>query len=230
MNRRISAWFSLAALLALTAGCEESITGAFPEAQLRLVHISPGAPNVDFVIDDEVVLANVAFKDAASYLTVPSGKRHLEVRVTGTTTTVIDISPRISPGAASTLLAAGPVAELEPLLLQDDPRAPSAGKFKLRIVHGAPSAPEVDVYITAPGANLAASTPALEDVRFPAVGAYLEGSAGSFQVRMTVANTTNTIVDTGMLDFAAGQIGTCIAVDAPGGGDPFSALVLNDPN
>ena len=60
-------------------------------------------------------------------------------------------------------------------MLEDDRTAPPAGNVKVRAVHGAPSAPAVDVYVTAPGADLQTATPALTNVPFGAASDYLAG-------------------------------------------------------
>jgi hypothetical protein len=47
---------------------------------------------------------------------------------------------------------------------------------------------------------------------------------------VTPAGTLDVVIDSGTLTLEAGDIRTGIAVDAPGGGDPFDALVLEDAN
>ena len=128
------------------------------------------------------------------------------------------------------MVAANKVASIEPLVLADDNTAPASGKVKVRIVHGAPSAPAVDVYVTAPGASLTSATPTLSKVPFKGVSAYLPVDAGSYQVRVTVAGTKTVAIDSGKVDLAAGQIRTIVAVDNAGGGSPFGAVILADLN
>ena len=54
--------------------------------------------------------------------------------------------------------------------------------------------------------------------------------AGNYQVRITPTGTKTVAIDTGALTLAAGQIRTGIAVEAPGGGAPLTALLLADKN
>ena len=100
----------------------------------------------------------------------------------------------------------------------------------MRAVHGAPSAPAVDIYVTAPGADLEAATPALTGVPFGAASDYLTAPAGDYQVRVTPAGSKTVVIDSGTLTLAAGQVRTAIAVDSPGGGAPFELLLLPDVN
>ncbi len=58
-------------------------SGAFaqdaPLSGLRLAHLSPDAPLVDLVVDDELVLRDVAFSDVTGYLLLPAGRHELRV-------------------------------------------------------------------------------------------------------------------------------------------------------
>jgi hypothetical protein len=38
------------------------------------------------------------------------------------------------------------------------------------------------------------------------------------------------VIDTGSFTLASGQVRTAIAIDAPGGGTPFAAVLLEDLN
>lgn len=218
-----------AALAALTlipfvlAGCGDDDD---PRAELRVVHASPNAPAVDVRVDGDGVLSGVPYLGASDHLGVDAGDRDIEVLVAGTETVVISATLPLEEDTSTTVLATGLVADIAPLVLEDDRSAPAAGQAKLRVVHGAPSAPTVDVYVTAPGAAL--TQPTLEDVPFRGASGYLSVPAGNYQVRVTVANTTTVAIDTGAVAVPAGAVLTAVAVDAPGGGTPFDVLVLDD--
>ena len=160
----------------------------------------------------------------------PSGDRNLKVNAAGTTTTVIDADVTLTDGADYTVIASGLVDAIEPIVLEDDNSAPAAGNVKVRAIHGAPSAPAVDIYVTAPDADLATEIPALGDVEFGDVADYVEAPAGDYQVRVTLAGTKTVVIDSGALTLSSGQVRTAIAVDAPGGGAPFDLLLLQDLN
>ena len=146
------------AAVAFATGCsddDDNGTGPTTEAAMRVVHASPDAPNVDVLVDDAQVLSAVPYLGSSSYLPVPAGSRNVKVNAAGTSTTVIDADVDLTTGISYTVIAGGLVSEIEPLVLEDDLTAPTAGNVKVRAVHGAPSAPAVDVYVTAPGADLA---------------------------------------------------------------------------
>ena len=187
-------------------------------------------PSVDVLLDDTEVLSDVPYLAASGYLETSAGDHNLKVNAAGTTTTVIDADATLADGTDYTVIASGLVAEIEPIVLEDDNSAPAAGNVRVRAIHGAPSAPAVDVYVTAPEADLDAATPVLTNVAFGAVAPYLEVPAGDYQVRVTPAGTKIVVIDSGALTLASGQVRTAIAVDAPGGGAPFDLLVLADLN
>lgn len=217
---------------ALTAACSDDGDNTGPEggARVRVVHASPDAPAVDVLLDDAEVLGGVPYLAASDYLDAPAGNRNLKVNAAGTATTVINADLNLMDGTDYTVIAAGPVQSIEPLVLQDDNSAPAAGNARVRAIHGAPSAPAVDIYVTAPGADLAGTTPLLTNVSFRDVADYLEVPAGDYQVRVTPAGSKTVVIDSGTLTLASGEVRTAIAVDAAGGGGPFDLLVLADLN
>jgi hypothetical protein len=220
----------LFAASALTAACSDDNTSPTAEARVRVVHASPDAPEVDVLVDDAEVLGDVPYLTASDYLGVPAGGRNVKVNAAGSTTTVIDADVSLVDGTDYTVIASGLLAAIEPIVLEDDNSAPAAGNVKVRAIHGAPSAPAVDIYVTAPGADLAAETPALSNVEFGVVADYIEAPAGDYQVRVTPTGTKTVVIDSGVLTLASGQVRTAIAVDATGGGAPFDLLLLEDLN
>jgi hypothetical protein len=199
-------------------------------SRLRVVHASPDAPNVDVAIDGKTVLTNVPYETASNYLTLNSGTRRVEVRATGTTTDVIDASPSFARNTDYTILAVDFVASIAPLVLTDDNSAPTAGNIKLRLVHASPSAGPVDIYVESPGTDINTVTPTLSNVPFKTASDYLSVPAGSYEVFVTPTGTKTVAIDSGSLTLTAGQIRTAVALDAPGGGAPLTAIILADRN
>jgi hypothetical protein len=221
----------LLAATALTAACDDDDnTGPEGEARVRVVHASPDAPSVDVLLDDAKVLSDVPYLAASDYLAASADDHNLKVNAAGTATTVIDADVTLADGTDYTVIASGLVAEITPIVLVDDNSTPAAGNARVRAIHGAPGAPAVDIYVTAPGADLEAAVPVLTGVAFGDVADYLEVPAGDYQVRVTPAGTKVVAIDSGALTLESGQVRTAIAVDAPGGGAPFDILLLADLN
>ena len=220
----------LVGALALAACDDDDPVAPAGEANVRVVHASPDAPSVDVLVDDTPVLTNVPFRAASDYLAVPSGSRNMKVRVSGTTTVVIDAVATVTDGMAYTVLATGPAASIAPLVLEDNLADPAAGNMKLRLVHASPTAGNVDIYVTAPSADIAALQPTLTNVPFRGSSPYLEAPAGTYRVRITPVGTKTVAIDVNNVTLTARQIRTAVAVDAVGGGTPFGAILLADKN
>jgi hypothetical protein len=223
----------LVAASALTAACgddDETPGPVVADARVRVVHASPDAPSVDVLVDDAVALSNVPYLGVSDYLEVPSGSRNLKVNAAGTATTVIDADADLAEDGEYTVIASGLASAIEPIVLVDDNSAPAPGNVRVRAIHGAPSAPAVDIYVTAPGTDLETETPVLVNVEFGQVADYLEAPAGTYQVRVTPTGSKTVVIDSGPLTLASGQVRTAIAVDAAGGGGPFELLLLEDLN
>ena len=189
----------LLAATALTAACsDDDNTGPEGESRVRVVHASPDAPSVDVLLDDAKVLSDVPYLASSDYLATSAGDHNLKVNAAGTATTAIDADVTLADGTDYTVIASDLVAEITPIVLADDNTAPAAGNARVRAIHGAPSAPAVDIYVTAPGADLEAATPVLTGVAFGDVADYLEVPAGEYQVRVTPAGTKTVAIDSGL--------------------------------
>lgn len=197
-------------------------------AFVRVVHASPDAPNVDVLVDGAVVLSNVPFRGVRGYLEVNGGGRRVQVNPVNTTTSAITEVLTLDKTRAYTVLAVDRVSQLAPLVLVDDRSAPAAGQIKVRLVHAAPSAGLVDIYVTAPDASLASATPRLAGVAFKADSGYLDLPAGTYRVRITPAGTKTVVIDSGAQPLPAGTVLTAVAVDPLRNTSAYDALLLND--
>jgi hypothetical protein len=180
---------SIISLVALTNDAENpSLEIPDRQARIRIIHASPDAPNVDVLVDDTIVLSDVAFKQFnQDYLAVEAGSRNIKVNAAGTQTSVIDITPVLSPGTDYTALAVGFLAEIEPLLLTDDNTQPPAGKAKVRLIHASPDAPNVDVLVD--------DGVVLTNVPFKGFSEFLEVDAGERNFKVNATGTKTSVID-----------------------------------
>jgi hypothetical protein len=229
--------FSILVLTTLFIGCSdddnndlEALGLLLNQASVRVLHASPDAPNVDVLVDDQVVLSDVSYKQASEFLSVFAGTRNIKVNATGTSTTVIDANLNLAFQSFTTVIATNFLAQIEPLVLPDENTPPSGDVLKIRVVHSAPSAPPVDVYITAPDADINTAVPNLSSVSFLGFSDFLEIPEDEYQIRVTAAGSKDTVFDSGTVALDAGSILTVVAIDATSGESPISLVVLtNDP-
>jgi hypothetical protein len=197
------------------------------EARMRFVHAAADAPEVDFYVGQRREASNVAFGNASRYLDVDAGTWAVQISRAGERQALATIQPSLEPGRNYTVVATGPLASVALASLADD-AAPVAGRVRMRLVHAAPSAAALDVYVTAKDADLAGATPSVPSLQRNSASGYLEYAPGLWQVRFTTAGTKTVVLDVGALALEGGQVRTVVALDRPGGGRPLESGVLND--
>lgn len=175
-------------LVALTGDPENPSTEiADDRARVRAAHLSPDAPNVDVLVDGEVVLADVPFPTVSEYLELGSGSYEVDINQAGTMTSVLSESLELVGGDVFTFAAVNFLASLEALVIEDDLTAPEPGNAHLRVVHASPDAPNVDVLVD--------DEIVLEDVPFKAASDYLPLAAGEYNIKVNATGTATTVID-----------------------------------
>jgi Domain of unknown function (DUF4397) len=212
---------------ALIAGGGGSDDNDNKEGSLRVGHFSPDAPAVDVLVDGGRVAQGVMFGENSGYLAVESGRRTVSVNAANSANSVISAPIDIQSNKSVTLLAINLLAKITPFVLKDERTSASNNRVKVRVVHSALSAPNVDVYATAPNAFLEGATPVLTNVAFGTASRYLVVPPRAHRFRFTPTGSTTVLIDSGTLNFSGGEVSTVIARDAPGR-VPLALLVLDD--
>ncbi|MEM8885820.1 MAG: DUF4397 domain-containing protein, partial [Planctomycetota bacterium] len=157
MLRKLFSVALLGAALVACGGSSGSNNDSTPTFQLRAVHASADAGNVDIYISGaaETVLRNVAYGDASTFLDVPQGTYNVAIRAAGADPTSIPVfeQNRIDLSANTqtlTVVAAGLVGGgvddgFRLLTIFEDFDAPGAGQAIVRVIHAGADAPAVKV-------------------------------------------------------------------------------------
>jgi len=198
------------------------------EARVRVFHASPDAPNVDVLVDGGRVIEDVPYAAASEFLPLTVGQRQFTVTATGTDTAVIDTELKLNQDTDYLVVAAGKVADIAPIVATVDRSDTESGTARIRVLHSAASAPEVDIYVTTPGAEISGAEPVLTNVPFRAISDYLSLPSGSYDVSVTLAGTKTVAIQALNLEISDGLIATVAALDNAGGGAPFSLKVLDE--
>lgn len=195
------------------------------DSYLRIYHASPDAPKVNIWLDGKLALAAVDYQQSSGAVKVSAGLHTLQVEAIlpdGATLTVIpetpltlekDIEYNVVAAGKATLIGSGEVNEFAPQIIARDDLTPAGAR--VQVMHAAPDAPMVDVFITAPGADLAGATPFADDLQYLGATGAIEVPAGDYQVRITdPADSSSVYFDSG-------------TVAVPTGGDWFVAATNN---
>lgn len=223
----------------LAGGCSDNDNDSSAQTQpplatgsLEVIHASQDAPPVDVRIAGNLIYSGLPYKDArTSDFAVGDYTIEVDGIVPGGNVTVIPADGQPAPviGLAEdervTVVAAGDVANIAPIVLRDTAPEVADDSVRLRVLHAASSAPAVDVYVTAPGAVLDAPTGTFSfgDTLTPQP---LEVPAGQYQIRVAVPGSPPTVVyDSGPIDLPGGTSLVVAAVTNTGpGAAPISLL------
>lgn len=218
---------AVSSLILIVSGCNDS--GSAPRTELRAIHAASDAPNVDVLVNGTAAFTNIAYKTDTGFLPIRAGTTTLSVDPTGTSDAVINGAFALNANQQYSAVVIGLVASSAPAgeqiqaVLVDDPgNAPASGNAKVRVVHGAPGVPAVDIYVTAPGAALP-SAPTIQALAYasvaPASGEKaLEVPGGSYEIRATVAGdqSRNVVFDSGSITLSANADLLLVAIPASG--------------
>ena len=207
MNKRILR-ISTVLMVAIMALFAVSIAFANPpgDTRLRVFHGSPDAPNVDVYVDGNLAIPNLGFEEFTSYIPVPAGSYQIQVNAAGQGYTGPFVISATLPFAADTdytIAATDVLTNITPIVLTDDNTQPSMTETTIRFVHASPDAPNVD--ITDAMGNIIFGNVAFQETVSGTV------PAGSYDLEVRVAGTSNVALDLPPIDFAGETVYTAWA-------------------
>ncbi len=201
--------------------------------RLRALHASPDAPAVNVLVNGAVALTNVDYTDGSGFLPVTERSRvQVEAIIPNGNAVVIDATLDLDFSTEYTVIAVGDVAApIAPLLIANPANEPvTPGSFRAQVVHAAPAAPAVDVFVTVPGADLATSTPInAASLAYKQSTDRIQAPAGNYQIRVTLGGNPATVVfDSGAIALPADADLLVAAVENTGPGTTPIQLVVLD--
>lgn len=217
----IGAAAALAAVMALPAG---AFADSHENAMVRVGHFSPDAPAVDIYANGEIFagLEDVPFGVLSDYIEVPADTYSLAVVVAGedpAAATVIAADVPFEAGTRTTVAATGFVADIAPVLLNDD-FVLEEGMAQVRVVHFSPDAPAVD--IAPDGAE--ALIPGLA---FPGFADYVGLAEDEYDLEVRVAGTEDVALQLDPLALAGDTAYTVFAIGSAADGTLMALPVVD---
>lgn len=242
-----------AALALLTACGTEEAPGPLqptgPHGRVRLVNLITDATRgrvnaslegVPFAVDLTYALsapATLPAPSTAPYAAVLAGNRAFVLKRTAdTSVTVATINFTVGDGEDRTVYAIGGAgnSNVTGFVTTDQNPAAASNQTRVRVVNMSPTAGSIDVFITAPNADLATATPAFTAMAYQAASAYVTLTPGAVQFRAVPAGTTpanrnaSVIINLASTALLGGTGRTFVAADNNVGGSPLRAFVLGD--
>jgi len=141
----------VAALLPLRAspvGAQDDSAEA--DATLRVIHASPGAPEVDVLLDGQTLLQGFAYGTASSYATMTPEEHRLQIIPTGQTAdaAVVDETIDAAPGRAYLLAVFGRLNDIQGAVYEVDLSEIEPGNARVRLINFSPDAGAIDLLET----------------------------------------------------------------------------------
>lgn len=187
---------------------------------LRALHASPDAPAVNIWIDGAPALPGVDFNQGSGFVKVGQAANvtdtgadvnvQVEAILPGDDAVVLDADLPLEFGTETTVIASGTIegADFGPILVTNAIGEPiAAGSFRAQVVHAAPNAPDVDVYVTVLDGALDGPVNGDTPLAFGAYTGQLEVPAGPYQIRIAVPNpgaAPTVVYDSGEITLPAG--------------------------
>lgn len=197
--------------------CVEALgIGSEGDACVNIIHASPDAPAVDVYVNGEAALTGLAFGEASGWVALPAGEHQVQVAATGsdTETAVIDVEVELVAGEAYEVAATGLLADIAPQIYPVDLSTVGSGAeqmSRIRVVHTSPDAPAVDIAVT--GGDVLIS-----NLAFPDASDYLEVPAGTYDLEVRLAGTTDVALELPGVELEGGTAYSVYAIGLAGDG------------
>ena len=168
---------------------------------VRVMHASPDAPAVDIFVDGKAVLTSVPFFALSGQLALPDGTYTIDIAPAGAgvAASVFETKLTLEGGYTGTVAAVGSLGlgNFDVKLYEDNYSMTGAGMSRVRVIHGSPDAPAVDIKI-AGTQNVVVKGAKFGDA------ATLEVPAGSYSFDISPAGSSTVLFTTPALRFESG--------------------------
>jgi hypothetical protein len=195
-------------------------------AEVRVINASPEPAGLSASIGGAAA-GTLELGEDSGYLSLQPGTVTVEAKAGNGNAAAMSANLAAAAGSSTTVIAVGDGSAMKPVIVKDDDGAAIPNdKTQLRVLHAAPKVPPVDVYLTAPGADLAAASPAIGALAFGTLTDPALVPAGKAQVRITLAGTKTVAYDSGELTLPGGTRLLAAAIPLPSGASPISLLLV----
>ena len=218
---------ALCAVALVLTGCSKGGGGGGGDASFRVFNAFSEASAVNVAVGGSVVASGLGFQGMTAYTSVPNGSQNIVVTVVGSLSPLVNITTSLGSASYSYILF-GTSQLFQTNLAIDTVNDPGNGMFAVRLLNAAAGPGALDLYITAPGADLTNTAPTIANVAYGGITQFIAvNTAPNFEIRFTTVGTKTVIFDTAPRVFAE-HSGTTIVAYSKGSGSLINVALLND--
>ncbi len=198
LRRRLLLVVALALPLAV-GGCKISSINYFPPhpASVRVINLMPEAPAIDVAIDGSPAFAGVAYQTLTGYQSYDNKLTNFAINLTGSATPLVTFTAPLAGEQPYTLVLFGTASNPSASLLAEVANAPTNGNIQLAMFNAAINMSAMDVYVTAPGADITNLNPNYTYVAYNGASLNLAFAPGTYQIRVAQQGTKTVVYDSG---------------------------------
>lgn len=196
----------------------EAMSGQ-PHAKIRFLHASTDAPNVDVYINSIKIFKNLPFKEVSNYLSLPSGKYHIDLYPTDNmVSTILNKRITVEAGQSYTLPIIGDENKLRLLSFSDQPNVPH-GETKVRFIHLSANTPPVDIAVVK-------GDVVFSKIPYKQSTSYLGLSPMTVDLEIRETGTKQALFPLHNIQFKANEVYSIVAIGLHQGEPSFETLIL----
>ena|SRR5450755_3639893 len=204
-----------------------------PSANFQVIHASPDTPSLTVLIDGQPLFGDLHYGEGTGELQVTAGSHTLSMQAetpTGAVTVIPSTTINFAQGNDYVVAAEGPYASIGSDVFPHALSTVDPSATRIQVLNAAPTEPSIAVYLTAPGADLTASTPlGTGSLAFMGATAPADVTSGSYEIRITAAGTTTPVLfDSGTITLIGGTDLVITALQNVGPGTAPVVLGLTD--
>jgi hypothetical protein len=216
-TRRLALLATITTSLVLAA-CGSS-GGGGGQGNLRTLNLTGDLSSVDLYVNSNKQYSGQTTGTLSGYQAFDAGTYTLNVNSAGNSTTLFTGAYSVSKDAHYTAVVWGPQAQLHLSTIPEDEDAAgiAAGNTRVRVFNATTETGSVDVYITAAGADLSASTPTQGGIGSGQLAGFKEIAAGTYQLRITGVGKPDDIRLDTSVTLSSGAFQTLVVTASAGG-------------
>jgi Domain of unknown function (DUF4397) len=209
---------SLPALALLAASCASTVDPTYPTGSLMVANASNGWIDVD--IDGQRLVNGLSMNALTYSLSMPQGLHVVRLSHGGGIGGSIELRVEVAVEVPRTVVVyptypVGTSPDMSAIVLPDTGADVPGGKSKLRVVHLAATAGDLQIWRREP--SLPSGSPITTRMTYRAVSPYLQGDAGVWEVWLTAPTGGAKLLSSGPIQIPSGERRSVLLVDTQEG-------------